>query len=153
MTNELLIGIGTGTVGELIRTEDGAEVTIPITRERVQKEVGGIPTLIDQVATVVAPEIGIREAIIVAVLEMDTAIPTHVDPQETVHRQVKPTFQKMTEPGHGVLMEESTIVGESLVADQEGTRNNNIMYERSRTIHLLMNGVEQFTNFANHSPQ
>jgi hypothetical protein len=106
----------------------------------VQKEVGGIPTLIDQHVTVVAPEIGIREAIIVAVMEMDTVsqrsmlIPTHVDPQEIVHRQVKPTFQKMMEPGHGVEMEESIIVGESLVADQEGIRNN-----------ICMSGVEQFT--------
>jgi len=134
------IGTGKGTVGELIRTEDWVEVTTPITRGRVQKEVGGIPTLIDQHVTVVAPEIGIREAIIVAVMEMDTVsqrsmlIPTHVDPQEIVHRQVKPTFQKMMEPGHGVEMEESIIVGESLVADQEGIRNN-----------ICMNGVEQFT--------
>lgn len=141
MTNGL-IGIGTGKVGEPIGTGDGVEVMTPTTRGRVQKEALGIPIRIDQDVTAVAPEKEIREAIIVAAMLMDMArqrpmrIPTRVDPQETVLRLVKLTFQKMMGPEHGVvLLEASTIVGGRLVEDQEGTRNS-----------TCMNGAEENTN-------
>ena len=125
LTKEL-IETKTGTAGEPIGAEHGVEVMTPTTKVQVQKEAGGILILVDQGVTVAAPEREIPEAIIVAILVMDTVrqrsihILTHADLQETVHRQVKPTCLKR----YGVAMQESIIVGGRLVADREGTRNS-----------------------------
>lgn len=121
LTNEL-IEAKTRTAGEPRGAEHGVEVMTPTTKVQVQKEAGGILSLIDQDVTVAAPEREIPEAIIVAILVMETVrqrwihIHTHADLQETVHRQVMKRY--------GVAMQESIIVGERLVADREGTRNS-----------------------------